>query len=98
MPVRRIIWLQRFSDKIAEKHAVSEEEVEQVLKSGPHVRRVARGRVKGEDLYVALGRTVAGRKLAVLFIRKPPDAALPISARDMDESERRYYGKHERHP
>jgi uncharacterized DUF497 family protein len=47
--------------------------------------------VKGEDLYAAYGQTSGGRHLIVFFIRKEQTAALPISARDMTDSERRYY-------
>jgi uncharacterized DUF497 family protein len=44
-------------------------------------------------LYEALGRTNAGRYLAIFFIRKPADKALIISARNMNQRERRRYGK-----
>ncbi len=46
---------------------------------------------KGENLYVAYGQTNSGRYLIVFFVRKNKTAALPISARDMTQSERRYY-------
>ena len=36
----------------------------------------------------------SGRYLIVFFISKKHGMALPISARDMDASERKYYGKH----
>jgi uncharacterized DUF497 family protein len=53
--------------------------------------------MKGEDLYVAYGETAAGRNLVVFFIHKRHNAAaLPISARDMTASERRYYEQHEK--
>jgi uncharacterized DUF497 family protein len=61
------------------------------LFSRPHIRKSQKGQVKGEDLYVAYGKTDAGRYLVVFFIRKNQTSALPISARDMTESERRYY-------
>lgn len=86
-----IIWNERFAAKIAEKHAVGTDEVEEVLFSRPHVRRLEKGKVKREHLYVAYGQTAAGRYLAVFFIRKPRSAALPISARDMTTAERRYF-------
>lgn len=91
MQLHEVIWKDRFIDKIAVKHQVSTEEVEEILFGKPHVRRTRRGHVKGEDVYTAYGRTVAGRYLIVLFIRKEHLAALPISARDMTDSERRYY-------
>ena len=49
------------------------------------------GHIPGENLYTSLGRTRAGRYLAVFFIYKPSHAALVISARDMDEKERKLY-------
>ena len=91
MRLYEVIWKDQFVDKIASKHKVTTEEVEQVLFSEPHVRRAEKGRVKGEDLYVAYGQTKADRYLTIFFIHKRQTAALPISARDMTPSERRYY-------
>jgi len=50
-----------------------------------------KGRFRGEDVYRALGRTEAGRYLAVFFIHKRTGAALILSARDMDRKERKIY-------
>jgi uncharacterized DUF497 family protein len=86
-----VIWKNKFVEKIADKHNVSIEEVEEILFSEPHVRLAEKGRVKGENLYVAYGQTAAGRYIIVFFIHKHQVAALPISARDMTRSERRYY-------
>jgi uncharacterized DUF497 family protein len=65
--------------------------LEEILFGKPHVRRAQKGHVKGEDLYAAYGRAENGRSLIVFFIRKEQTAALPVSARDMTDSERRYY-------
>ena len=54
---------------------------------------MAKGRVKGENVYAAYGQTLGGRYLIVFYIRKLSDAVMPISARDMDGAERNYYGK-----
>ena len=67
------------------------EEVEEILFSKPHVRLVESGRVKGENLYVANGRTGSGRYMVVFFIHKARARALPISAREMTSSERKYF-------
>ena len=91
MQLHEVIWKDRFIDKIEVKHDVSTDEVEDVLFGKPHVRRAQKGHVKGEDLYIAYGRTVGGRYLMIFFIRKEQTAALPISARDMSDSERKYY-------
>ena len=86
-----VIWKDQFVEKIADKHGVTPEEVEEVLFTGPHVRLAQKGRVRGENLYVAYGQTAAGRYLVVFFIRKRQTAALPISARAMTRTEQRYY-------
>ncbi len=91
MQLYDVIWKDQFVEKLEVKHGVTTDEVEQVLFSVPHMRKAEKGRVKGEDVYVAYGQTDAGRYLVVFFIRKNQTSALPISARDMTESERRYY-------
>lgn len=91
MQLCEVIWKDRFIDKIEAKHGVSTNEVEETLFGNPHVRRAQKGHVRGEDLYAAYGQTEVGRHLIVFFIRKEQTAALPISARDMTDSERRYY-------
>jgi uncharacterized DUF497 family protein len=68
-------------------------EAEEVLGAKPHIRMMSKGRVKGENVYSAYGQTVGGRYLIVFYIRKLAGAILPISARDMDDAERNYYGK-----
>jgi uncharacterized DUF497 family protein len=88
-----VIWKDVFAEKIALKHAVSIEEVEDVLFHKSHTRRVNQGNIKGEDVYVTYGQTSSGRYLVVFFIRKHAAAALPISARDMTQAERRYYNE-----
>ncbi len=77
--------------KILKKHRVTTGEVEQVLSSRPHFRRVEKGHTGGEDLYEALGQTQAGRYLVIYFIYKDRRAAMPISAREMTPAQRRYY-------
>ena len=96
MRLSDIIWNERFAAKIQSKHGIMPEEVEEILFSRPHVRRAERGRVKGEHLYVAYGQTEAGRYLATFFIHKGKGAAMPISAREMTEAERRYYHAHKK--
>ncbi len=91
MQLYEVIWKEQFVEKLAIKHGVTTNEVEEILFSRPHVRKAQKGRIKGEDLYVAYGQTNAGRYLIVFFIRKNKTSALPISARDMTQSERRYY-------
>lgn len=93
MQIDEIIWKQQFVEKLARKHGVGETEVEEVLSNCPHFRFARKGNRAGEDVYSAMGQTDAGRYLIVFFIQKPNRRALIISARDMDEKERRNYGR-----
>jgi uncharacterized DUF497 family protein len=93
--ISRIIWKDQFVEKLAEKHGVSVGEAEEVLAANPHIRKMSKGRVKGENVYAAFGQTSGGRYLIVFYIRKLAGAILPISARDMDNAERKYYGRQE---
>ena len=94
MYIADIIWLPDVIDKLDWKHGVHPEEVDEVLFGRPVFRKVQRGHIPGEDVYAALGQTLAGRYLIVFFIYKPSQQALILSARDMTKKERRYYGKH----
>ncbi len=82
-----------FVEKLWDKHGVDLHEAEEALRNRRRVRRVKRGYVKGEDVYLALGQTDAGRYLSVFFIYKKPNEAIVINARDMDAGERREYEK-----
>ena len=93
MEIRGIIWLRNIINKLAQKHQVDPEEVEEFFGNRPRIRRIERGDVAGEDLYSALGQTDAGRYLIVFFIYKRSREALVISARDMSQKERRRYGR-----
>lgn len=96
MKLYDVIWKERFVEKLAAEHAVTTDEVEDVLFSMPHVRLAEKGRVKRENLYAAYGQTRGGRYLIVFFIRKRRAAALPISAREMTKAEQRYYDAHKK--
>lgn len=91
--VDEFIWLRDIVDKLLEKHGVSPLEAEQVFFNYPRYRFHEKGRVQGENMYTALGQTDNGRYLVVFFILKPNGRALVISARDMDRSERKRYGR-----
>ena len=93
MKLTGIIWLREIVDKLTFKHHVETHEAEQALSNKPEIRFVEKGARKGEDVYVALGRTDAGRYLAVLFIYKKTREALILNARDMEAKERRQYAK-----
>ena len=91
MYVIDIIWLPDIIDKLQWKHQVSPSEVEAALFGRPTHRKVQAGHIPGEDVYAAFGRTDAGRYLVVFFVYKRSREALIISARDMNERERRLY-------
>jgi len=88
-----VIWLEEIVEKIERKHHVTQNEVREILRNSSHFRFVEKGHRRGENVYSALGHTSAGRYLIVFFVRKRMGQALPISARDMSPSERRYEKK-----
>ena len=93
MRITGVVWLRSVIEKLAGKHQVSQQQVEEALRNRPRIRRIALGDVAGEDLYAALSQTDDGRYLIVFFIYKPNGEALIISARDMSPKERKSYGK-----
>ncbi len=93
MRIEGILWLDAVVAKLAAKHRVEPHEVEEALGGRAKFRFVEKGERSGEDVYMALGRTAAGRYLAVLFIHKKSNEALIVSARDMADKERTQYGK-----
>lgn len=93
MKVVGFIWLENVVEKIEVKHNVLPEEVEEVFAGKPKIKKMNKGRFRGEDVYRALGQTETGRYLVVFFIHKLSNEALILSARDMDKKERRNYAK-----
>ena len=93
MKIENFIWLPDILDKLAFKHQVEPSEVEEVFDHRPKIRFVQKGDRTGEDVYMALGRSEAGRYLAVIFIIKKNNNALILSARDMAKKERKQYGR-----
>ena len=61
MEILDIILTDDVLDKIIWKHNISELELRQVINNQPNIRFMEKGKVKGENLYVALGTTDAGR-------------------------------------
>ncbi|MEO0248104.1 MAG: BrnT family toxin [candidate division WOR-3 bacterium] len=91
MHIDGFLWLPDIVEKIATKHRVTQDEVEEVFFNRPRFRFVESGYRPGENVYAALGQTDAGRYLIVLFIRKLGNVALIVTARDMDAKERKRY-------
>lgn len=94
MKINRLVWLDQYLLKIEVKHGVYQNEVREILLSNPRIQRVGKGqRHQEEHLYVAYGQTQVGRYLTIFFIHKAGNEALIISARDMDNKERKQYGR-----
>jgi uncharacterized protein len=67
------------------RHQFSPEEVEEVFAGGHKVRRTR------HKLYIALGETLDGRLALVVFRRLPGGLIRVVTARDMDDGERRLF-------
>lgn len=93
MHIAEIVWLGNVVDKLRWKHGVELYEVEEALKRSPKIRFIEKGDREDENVFMALGQTETGRYLTILFIQKPIDKALILSARDMAPKERRRYGR-----
>jgi uncharacterized protein len=93
MRIVGFIWLEEVVEKLEVKHRVTPDEVEQVFRKQSSFRRMNKGHFRGEDVYGVLGQTDGGRYLVVFFIYKVTREALILSARDMDEKERRSYAR-----
>jgi uncharacterized DUF497 family protein len=92
MYVDDFIWLADVVEKLIVKHNVTQEEAEEVFFNRPRYHFVESGYRQGEDVYSATGQTDAGRYLIIFFIyKKQSNAALILSARDMDKEERKHY-------
>jgi uncharacterized DUF497 family protein len=91
MKIVGFIWLEEIVEKLEAKHQVTTDETEQIFVNQPKVKRMNKGHFRGEDVYRALGQTDAGRYLVVFFIYKQSREALILSARDMDDKERKNY-------
>ena len=91
MYIDDFIWLPSIIEKLSIKHTVTQDEVEEIFFDRPKYRFVESGYQSGEDVYSVFGQTDPGRYLAVIFINKPGNTALIITARDMDKKERKRY-------
>ena len=93
MQIRKIIWLDHIVEKIETRHRLSQDEIEEVFANYPRYRKAENGDFDGEDLYYAYGRTESGRYVFIVFIYKLTHDALIVSARDMEQNERKRYVK-----
>lgn len=91
--IKEVIISGATEEKLLSKHRVHAYEVEELFLRNPRIEFVEKGRVRGQDLYIALGQTESQRYLSVFFINKGKGNALIITARDMNATERNHYGK-----
>lgn len=93
MYIDRFIWPPAIVEKLAAKHGVTPAEVESVFWGRPRFRFHEKGRVRGEDMYTALGQATSGRYLIVFFLLKSGGIALIVSAREMTDTERKRFDR-----
>jgi uncharacterized protein len=78
------VWDEENLSHIA-RHHVAPEEVEEALAAAPLVLRAQ------DERYLSHGRTESGRFLFVVYVRRPRGRIRVITARDMTESEKRWW-------
>jgi len=86
MKIENITWDENTVNHIA-RHAVSPEEVEEVLFNDSDSPRIMRGK---ENRYLAYGKTNAGRFLLAVLIISNRKTRI-ITARDMTDREKKFY-------
>lgn len=85
--IDRFIWLEWVIEKIAVKHGVSPEEVEEAFYNPPYKILQAQ-----EGKYRLYGCSEIVRYLFVVFVREERLVRV-ITARDMTDAERRFYNR-----
>lgn len=86
-----MIFSEETVEKLNRKHNVQSYEVIEVFYRSPVIRFIEKGHRQGENVYAALGQTDSGRYLIIFFIYKNDQNALILSARDMNNAERKRY-------
>ena len=88
MRIEYLHWKEHIVDKIIEKHAVTPDEVEEVIYDGdPEIRK------SGKIRYLIWGQSCAGRYLLIVVEEESQGIFVPLTARDMTESEKRAFKK-----
>ncbi|MEW6676213.1 MAG: BrnT family toxin [Nitrospirota bacterium] len=85
MKITQILWDADSIYHIA-RHNVTPEEVEEAVFEGNSI--VLKGK---EKRYIILSKTISGRYLTIVVVFKLKGRVQVITARDMDEKERKYY-------
>lgn len=84
MEIFHFDWSYSVVEKLISKHQLTPDEVEQVFSSKVVVR-------SHRGVYLALGRSFAGRYLMVVLKKTGQQSIKIITARDMTKSEKRLY-------
>jgi len=98
LKIASIKWYRDRIEHIA-KHKIEPYEVEQAAFDDPYkmFKKVATSDgFPGKYVYRLLGRTEAGRHLAFFFIPIEAEVVYPVTARNMNDSERGLYNAHRR--
>jgi uncharacterized DUF497 family protein len=85
MKIHSFEWDTANAGHIAERHGLSEDDVEEIFYNCPAIRKMRGGRL------VAYGQIDSGRYLTVIFHLKPDGVVRVVTARDSNQWERRYY-------
>jgi hypothetical protein len=80
LEISDFIWNDEFLWHIEKKHNVQRYEIREVFANNPQFRKSKKGDRPGEDVYLAHGKTDAGRYLRVVFIYKKDGRALVLTA------------------
>ena len=86
--IEELVWTPENEEHIAEHHVTSAEVEELFFEEGPYFRRGPE-----ENLYHVYGRSGAGRYLFVVMIQLGRGKGYVVTARDMDQKERRLYNR-----
>ena len=88
LEVDDLYWKDHIIEKIIQNHAVTPEEVEEVIFEGhPEVRKHA------ENRFLIFGQTQSGRYLFIVIEEESKRIYVPITARDMTDKEKRAFRK-----
>ena len=88
MRIEYLYWKDHIVEKIIERHGVTPDEVEEVIYDGdPEIRK------SGKIRYLIWGKSRAGRYLFIVLEEESQGVFVPLTARDMTESEKRAFRK-----
>lgn len=88
-------WDRINANHIIQKHGIQPEETEEIFFNKPYIR-VSRTEDKGAKRYFALGETVVGRLLTIIFEILNKEKIRIITAYDMPKKHQAAYKSHRR--